>query len=95
MTEPAITLQVLTDLLDGQVFARAPEGRHLAPRRAPRDGMRPCATRRSPTLPAEKAPGPVSADAPLARRVAAVFVGTHAMSGSGGAGVIPPRRQKA
>ncbi len=46
------------------------------------------ATLTGETFPAEKRPGPVPADAPLARRLSALFLGTHVLSGTAKAVVV-------
>ncbi len=51
------------------------------------------ATLTGETYPAEKSSGPVPADAPLARRTSALFMGTHVVSGSGKAVVVSTGRQ--
>jgi Mg2+-importing ATPase len=45
------------------------------------------------TWPAEKRPGPVPADAPLARRAPALFLGTHVVSGTARAVVVRTGRE--
>ncbi|MGA2265348.1 MAG: magnesium-translocating P-type ATPase [Phycisphaerae bacterium] len=51
------------------------------------------ATLTGETYPAEKSPEPVPADAPLAKRTSALFMGTHVVSGSGKALVVLTGRQ--
>jgi Mg2+-importing ATPase len=51
------------------------------------------ATLTGETYPAEKSPEPVPADAPLAKRTSALFMGTHVVSGSGRALVVLTGRQ--
>jgi Mg2+-importing ATPase len=51
------------------------------------------ATLTGETYPAEKSSEPVPADAPLAKRTSALFMGTHVVSGSGKAVVVSTGRQ--